>query len=143
MSRFTYLASLSPQVESLDYQIVLEEVNVVNIVRKVSNKRLSRIVIHGDTVYLAGVTSSDLGDIQVQSRNVLATIDSLLAEAGTSKENLLSVQIWLKDINRDFDGMNAVWAEWAPMGSLPTRATCEAKLAVDHLLVEIIVIAAR
>jgi enamine deaminase RidA (YjgF/YER057c/UK114 family) len=116
---------------------------VINIVRKISNKRLSRIVVHDDTVYLAGVTSSEMGDIQAQSKNVLATVDSLLAEAGTSKENLLSVQIWLKDINRDFEGMNAVWAEWAPMNALPTRATCEAKLAAEHLLVEIIVVAAR
>lgn len=116
---------------------------MVNIVRKFSNKRLSRLVIHGDTVYLAGITSSEPGDVSVQTRNVLATIDDLLAQAGTSKENLLTVQIWLKDISRDFDAMNAVWAQWAPVDALPTRATCEAKLALDDLLVEIIVTAAK
>lgn len=114
-----------------------------NIIRKHSNKRLSRVVIHGDTVYIAGVTSTDPGDITVQTKNVLATIENLLADAGTSKEKMLSVQIWLKDIERDFEGMNVVWGQWAPMDQLPTRATCEAKLASASLLVEIIVTAAR
>lgn len=112
------------------------------IVRRDSNERLSRIVIHGDTVYLAGVTSSVPGGIVEQTRDVLAKIDGYLARARTSKLRLLSVQIWLKDIERDFDGMNAVWAEWAPPRALPARATCEAKLAAPELLVEIIVTAA-
>lgn len=114
-----------------------------SINRKLSNKRLSRIVTHGDTVYLAGVTSSISGDIGTQTKNVLATIDSLLIEAGSSREKILSAQIWLKDIQRDFEGMNSVWADWVPSDTLPARATCEAKLAADHLLVEIIVTAAR
>jgi enamine deaminase RidA (YjgF/YER057c/UK114 family) len=52
------------------------------------------------------------------------------------------VQIWLKDIARDFDGMNTAWEEWIPEHAVPTRATCEAKLARPELLVEIIVTAA-
>ncbi|BEG76973.1 RidA family protein [Achromobacter xylosoxidans] len=114
-----------------------------DIVRKDSNERLSRIVIHGDTVYVAGVTSSAEGGITAQTRDVLAKIDGYLKRADTDKTRLLSVQIWLKDIERDFAGMNAVWAEWAPANALPTRATCEAKLASPDLLVEIIVTAAR
>ena len=106
-----------------------------DIVRKDSNERLSRIVIHGNTVYVAGVTA--------QTRDVLAKIDGYLARADSDKTRLLSVQIWLKDIERDFAGMNAVWAEWAPANALPTRATCEAKLASPDLLVEIIVTAAK
>lgn len=114
-----------------------------DIVRKDSNERLSRIVIHGDTVYVAGVTSAAEGGIAAQTRDVLNKIDGYLARADTDKSRLLSVQIWLKDIDRDFAGMNAVWAEWAPPRAMPTRATCEAKLAAPELLVEIIVTAAR
>lgn len=116
---------------------------MTDIVRKDSNQRLSRIVIHGDTVYVAGVTSSAAGGIAEQTRDALAKIDGYLAQADTDKTRLLSVQIWLKDIDRDFAGMNAVWAEWAPANALPTRATCEAKLASPDLLVEIIVTAAK
>lgn len=114
-----------------------------DIIRKDSTDRLSRVVIHGDTVYVAGVTSSAAGGITEQTRDVLKKIDGYLAEGGTDKSRLLSVQIWLKDIERDFAGMNAAWAEWAPATALPARATCEAKLASPNLLVEIIVTAAR
>ena len=113
-----------------------------DIVRKETNERLSRIVIHGDNVYVAGVTSNAEGGIAAQTRDVLAKIDGYLKQAGTDKSRLLTVQIWLKDIERDFAGMNAVWAEWALPKAMPTRATCEAKLASPDLLVEIIVTAA-
>ncbi len=116
---------------------------MTDIVRKDFNERLSRIVIHGDTVYVAGVTSTAEGGIAAQTRDVLNKIDGYLARADTDKSRLLSVQIWLKDIDRDFAGMNEVWAEWALPRAMPTRATCEAKLAAPELLVEIIVTAAK
>ena len=116
---------------------------MTDIVRRESNERLSRVVIHGDTVYVAGVTSNAAGGITEQTRDVLKKIDGYLAQAKSDKSRLLSVQIWLKDIERDFDGMNAAWAEWVPANAMPTRATCEAKLASPALLVEIIVTAAK
>jgi cyanophycin synthetase len=85
----------------------------------------------------------DKGDIVAQTRDVFAKIDGHLASAGTDKHHLLTVQIWLKDITKDFAGMNSVWAEWAPKNALPTRATGEVKLAAPDLLVEVIVSAAK
>jgi len=116
---------------------------MTDIVRRESNERLSHVVIHGDTVYVAGVTSNAAGGITEQTRDVLKKIDGYLAQAKSDKSRLLSVQIWLKDIERDFAGMNAAWTEWVPANAMPTRATCEAKLASPELLVEIIVTAAR
>jgi len=113
-----------------------------DITRIDSNDRMSRIVIHGDTVYLAGMTANGDG-IEAQTRAVLAKIDDYLAQAGTDKTRLLSAQIWLKNIERDFAAMNKVWAEWTARAAMPTRATCEAKLAAPELLVEIIVTAAK
>lgn len=108
-----------------------------------SNERLSRIVIHNGVVYVAGVTAANTAsDITAQTRDVLAKIDGYLAQAGTHKSRLLTVQIWLKDIDQDFAGMNLAWGEWADKAAMPTRATCEAKLARPELLVEIIVSAA-
>ncbi len=97
---------------------------MANITRLDSNERLSRVVIHGDTVYVAGITASVKGDIVAQTRDVFSKIDGYLAAAGSDKHHLLTVQIWLKDITADFAGMNSVWAEWAPKDALPTRATC-------------------
>ncbi len=108
------------------------------------NERFSHIVKHNGVVHVAGVTSSDrTDDVGVQTADVLKKIDGYLAQAGTDKSRLLTVQVWLKDIDRDFAGMNAAWGEWADKANLPTRATCEAKLAAPDILVEIIVSAAQ
>lgn len=115
-----------------------------DIQRFQSTRRLSRVVIHNGTVYVAGVVARKTdGDIGEQTADVLAQIDQHLASVGTSRERLLSVQIWLKDIERDFAGMNAVWESWIPEQAVPTRATCEARLASPAMLVEIIVTAAQ
>jgi len=108
-----------------------------------SNERLSRIVIHNGVAHVAGVTATDINaDIKGQTRDALAKIDGFLAKAGTDKSKLLTVQIWLSNLARDFAGMNEVWGEWADKANMPTRATCEAQLARPELLVEIIVSAA-
>ncbi len=44
------------------------------------------------------------GDIRDQTRQALEKLDKVLADAGTDKSRLLSAQIWLKDIARDFAG---------------------------------------
>jgi enamine deaminase RidA (YjgF/YER057c/UK114 family) len=113
------------------------------ITRIETSQRLSRVVIHNGTVYLAGLTAADPSqDIQGQTRSVLEKIDSYLAKAGTDKSKILNAQIWLKDIERDFAGMNAIWDAWTPEGAAPARATGESRLARPELLVEIIVTAA-
>ena len=71
----------------------------------------------------------------------LPPVDGFLDKAGIDKTRLVSAQVWLSDIARDFAGMNEVWDAWVPEGCAPTRATVEAKLASPALLVEIAVIA--
>ncbi|QJQ94643.1 MULTISPECIES: RidA family protein [Halomonadaceae] len=107
-----------------------------------SNARMSQSVVHNNTVYLAGQVPQD-GDVgmRVQTEQVLAKIDQLLADAGTSKENLLSAQIWVTDM-AEFDEMNAAWDAWVAPGRPPARAALEAKLAKPEWKVEIMVIAA-
>ena len=105
--------------------------------------RMSQAVIHGDTVYLAGQVASDpVPSVGEQTKQILATIDRLLGEAGTDKSRLLSANIWLTDMAR-FGEMNAVWDAWVSPGNTPARATVEAKLAAPAYLVEIMVVAAR
>ena len=112
------------------------------ITRNDSSARMSQSVVHGDTVYLAGqVADTGTGDITVQTKEVLAKIDKLLATAGTGKSNLLSAAIFITDM-RNFQGMNAVWDEWVDSTNPPARATVEARLARTDLLVEIVIVAA-
>lgn len=104
--------------------------------------RMSQAVIHGNTVYLAGQVADDPSqDVPGQTRQILAAIDRLLAEAGTDKTRILSATIYLADIGT-FAQMNSVWDTWVPQGHTPARATVEAKLAAPQYTVEIQVIAA-
>ena len=105
-------------------------------------KRLSEIVIHGNTVYLAGEVPDDgTLDITGQTEQVLSKIEKALREAGSDKSKLLSAQIFLPDM-KDFAAMNAVWEKWVVPGQTPARATIEAKLANPAYKVEIMCIAA-
>jgi enamine deaminase RidA (YjgF/YER057c/UK114 family) len=113
-----------------------------DIVRIDTNKRMSQVTKAAGLVFVGGKTSADRTlDVKVQTATVLATIDRYLEQAGVDKTRLVSAQIWLADIGRDFDAMNGVWEAWVPPGCAPTRATVEAKLAAPDLLVEIAVIA--
>jgi len=105
-------------------------------------KRLSDMVVHNETIYLAGQVAGDMSaDVTGQTRQVLAAIDALLAEAGSDKNKLLSATIFLPDMG-DFAAMNAVWETWVSAGNTPARATVQAKLAAPGYKVEIQAIAA-
>jgi enamine deaminase RidA (YjgF/YER057c/UK114 family) len=115
----------------------------MSITRHHTNQRMSQIVIHGDTVYLAGQVASDANaDITVQTQQVLKKIDTLLAEAGSDKSKILSAQIWIASMGH-FAQMNEVWDAWVAEGHAPGRACIEARLASPDLLVEVGIIAAR
>jgi enamine deaminase RidA (YjgF/YER057c/UK114 family) len=106
--------------------------------------RLSKAVVHGDTVYLAGITADKARgkSVKEQTQEILALIDGFLAKAGTDKTKLLSANIWITDMST-FQEMNAVWDAWIAPGCAPARATVEAKLAAPGITVEIMVQAAR
>jgi len=106
--------------------------------------RMSQMVIHGNTVYLAGQVARNAGGQSVteQTKDIVKIIDGLLAEAGSDKSKLLSATIWLADI-KTFNEMNAVWDAWVSPGNTPCRACVESKLAAPQYTVEIMVVAAR
>jgi enamine deaminase RidA (YjgF/YER057c/UK114 family) len=104
---------------------------------------MSKAVVHGDTVYLAGIVADDTAaDVKGQTEQILATIDALLAEAGSDKSKLLKANIWLSDMST-FAQMNEAWDAWIVPGQTPARATVESKLATPAYTVEIMVEAAR
>jgi enamine deaminase RidA (YjgF/YER057c/UK114 family) len=106
--------------------------------------RMSQAVVHGNTVYLAGVVANNAGGESVtkQTQDILATIDKHLAKAGSNKSKLLSATIYITDM-RAFAEMNAVWDAWVSPGNTPARATVEARLANPQYTVEIMVTAAK
>lgn len=106
-----------------------------------AGKRLSQAVAAGGFLYLAGQVADDAtGHVEAQTREVLAKIDALLAEAGTSKSNLLAVNVFLPNI-ADFDAMNSVYDAWIDPDNLAARACVEARLADPDLRVEMTAVA--
>jgi enamine deaminase RidA (YjgF/YER057c/UK114 family) len=115
----------------------------MTISRHISNHRMSQMVIHGDTIYLAGQVATDpTANITVQTEQVLAKVDALLAEAGSDKSKVLSAQVWVANIGH-FGEMNVVWDAWVAEGNPPARACIEARLATPDLLVEVGITAAK
>ena len=116
----------------------------MSIERRHVGERMSQIVVHGDTIYLAGKTAVEHagGSVTDQTREILEQIDALLAEVGSDKTKLLRATIWLSDI-AFYDEMNVVWDAWVPTGHAPARACVESKLAGPQYTVEIGIIAAR
>ena len=114
----------------------------MTIKRLQPEERLTGAVVHGHTVYLAGQVADDPTlDAEGQTADILRQIDALLAEAGTSSARLLSVQIFLSDMN-DMAAMNRAWDAWLDRDAKPARATVEARLADPRWKVEITGIAA-
>ena len=116
----------------------------MKIERKEVGPRMSQIVVHGDTVYLAGIVAHAAKGKSVteQTKDILATIDKYLAQAGTDRKKVLSATIYITDMSK-FAEMNAVWDAWVSPGNTPARATVQAKLVAPDYNVEIMVVAAK
>jgi len=113
----------------------------MTIKRSKVGARMSQCVVHGDTVYLAGQVADDPNtDVGGQTKQILAKIDGLLAEAGSDKSKLLSATIYLANM-ASYGEMNEVWDAWVDPTNTPARATVEARLAQPKFLVEISVVA--
>ena len=115
-----------------------------NIERLQSTPRMSRIVRHNGTVYLCGQTACDDNHqtIEEQTQGCLDKVDALLAEAGSDRDHLLSVTIYIRDM-KDFAAMNGVYDAWVAGVGKPARACVEARMARQDILVEFSVVAAE
>jgi len=112
-----------------------------NIQRIETGQRMSKAVIHGNTVYLCGQVGIRGQSIEDQTKEALNRVQSLLESVGSDKSRMLQVIIWLKSMEH-FDSMNEIWEEWVPEGTAPARACGQSALASDDLLVEFTVTAA-
>lgn len=114
---------------------------MADIQRHHTNQRMSQIVRHNGTIYLAGQVGTAGASVAQQTQDCLDQIDTLLGEVGSDKTRILQAVIWLADM-ADFAEMNDVWDAWMVQGHAPARACGEAKLARPEFTVEIIVTAA-
>ena len=107
-----------------------------------ASKRYSEAVVANGLVFLSGmVPENPEADAKAQTENVLAQIDSWLAQCQSDKAHILEATIYLPNMN-DYAAMNEAWDAWVSPGNPPARATVEARLASPDILVEIVVTAA-
>ncbi|HZF75382.1 MAG TPA: RidA family protein [Acetobacteraceae bacterium] len=107
-------------------------------IRRIAEEgRLSGAVAAGGLVWLAGQVADDTSlDAEGQTADILRQIDALLAEAGVTKRNLLSVTVVLADI-ADAPAMNRAWDAWLDPSAKPARMTIQAPLVDPSWRVEI------
>jgi enamine deaminase RidA (YjgF/YER057c/UK114 family) len=110
-----------------------------------ANPNLSPATRFGNLVFVAGqtgrhpVTGAVGKDIRAQTRNVLERITLILAAAGTSLDNVLTVTTHLTK-REDLAPYNEEYARYFPTNK-PARTTVEVMLNHPDLLIEITVTA--
>ena len=103
---------------------------------------MASAVVHRGILTTMGVIDgsalkADTTSLEQQTKNILGQIDNLLQEGGSDRTKVLTANIWLKDIGRDFAPFNTEWQKWIHADHKPIRACVEANLAFPQLLVEI------
>jgi enamine deaminase RidA (YjgF/YER057c/UK114 family) len=113
----------------------------MKIERSGIGSRMSQVVVLGDTIYLSGQVGEG-PDVTAQTKDMLASVDQLLASAGSSKSHIASATIWMANMDH-VDQMNAIWDAWIDPANPPARACVESRLVTPDFLVEVMVIAAK
>jgi 2-iminobutanoate/2-iminopropanoate deaminase len=108
----------------------------------------SQAIVEGDFIFLAGQGPGDpatgkieLLGVQEETRRTFANIKAILEAAGSSLDNVVKCNVYLRDIN-DFAKMNEIYATMftAPY---PARTTIQAGALPGGIAVEIECIARR
>ena len=108
----------------------------------------SQAIIDGDLIFVAGQGCTnpltgklELGDAQSETRRTFQNIAAILLEAGSSLDDVLKCNVYLRDIN-DFAAMNEVYETFftAPF---PARTTIQAGALPGGIAVEIECIAKK
>ncbi|WP_282021112.1 RidA family protein [Planomicrobium okeanokoites] len=105
----------------------------------------SQGVVSGDMFYSSGqIPLTPAGDIAgdaigEQTHQVFANLKAVLAEAGSSLENVIKTTVFIKDMN-DFAALNEIYASYFG-DHKPARSTVEVARLPKDVKVEIEVIA--
>jgi 2-iminobutanoate/2-iminopropanoate deaminase len=107
----------------------------------------SQAVTHNGIAYLSGQIPLDPatgqiveGDIVAQTERVFENLKAVLEACGSSLENVLKVNVYIKDMN-EFGKVNEVYARYFTANT-PARATVEVARLPKDVKVEIDCIAA-
>ena len=81
--------------------------------------RMSKIVLRSGAVFLCGQVTKDYSaEIKEQTKTMLENVDSLLAEAGSDRDHIVSTTIYLRDM-KDYGTVNEVRDAWLSKKVMP------------------------
>ncbi|MGV3483387.1 MAG: RidA family protein [Planctomycetaceae bacterium] len=103
--------------------------------------RWSDAVVHRGIAYFVEVPDDPSLGAREQFVQVLEQVDRRLEAVGSDRTRLLQVMIYLPD-SADLECFNAIWDQWVPTGSAPSRACVHAALAASGYRVELVITAA-
>ena len=108
----------------------------------------SQAIIEGDFIFVAGqgpinpgTGSLELGDARSETKRVFENIQAILVAAGSSLEQVVKCNVYLRDIN-DFAAMNEVYKTYFTP-PFPARTTIQAGALPGGIGVEIECIARK
>ncbi len=101
-----------------------------------------RAVVHGDTVYLAGMVADDKSlSIGGQATQALEKIDALLQTVGSDATLILSTMNYITTMAHKAE-LNEAWSRFFAPEDLPARATVAVAELGPGTLIEIVAVAA-
>ena len=113
----------------------------MEIQRYESNGRFCQAVSYNGLLFLSGLVDIQLSTLEGQANGVFDRIDALLNQYGSSRDLLLSANVYLKSASM-VEEFNALWLKWIVPGSEPVRTCIAAEMVRPDILVEIAVTAA-
>jgi 2-iminobutanoate/2-iminopropanoate deaminase len=112
-----------------------------------NNLPFSDGIVAGNTLYIAGQQGLDAsgklvpGGIGAETKATLETLEKVVKKAGFELTDIVSVNVYLSDIN-EFGDMNNVYKAFLP-NPKPARTTIQAAALVNHARIEISAIAVK
>ena len=98
------------------------------------------LYVSGQVAFKPGTTELAADDIEIQTRQVLDNIKSILANAGYEMSDVVQCTVYMKDIN-DFVKMNQIYGTCFVQGRYPTRTTVEVSNLPRKARIEITAVA--
>lgn len=90
-----------------------------------------RLVEHNGLIW--GVAIGKGAGIEVQTADMLALVDEILAQGGSDRHHILEATIYLTDMANK-DAMDKIWNAWIPADGFPCRACVGTALAGNDLI---------
>ena len=101
---------------------------------------IAQAVRFGDLVFTSGYVALDpktgefsSGDIRAQTRRIIETLGTILQEAGTSLDNVLKLNCYLRDL-ADFEAYNEVYKEYFQNNPVARTSVQVGRMPGDYAL---------